>query len=96
MGGPRSFTLPRRSRIRLRAVTAIMIEMEDGAQLRTWTEGSVIPQRLPVVMVHGGPGALLARLVKPCRWELPAGGSESQVSFPGNPRVRSRTGGSPS
>jgi pimeloyl-ACP methyl ester carboxylesterase len=33
-----------------------MIEMGDGAQLRTWTAGSVIPQRLPLVMVHGGPG----------------------------------------
>ena len=33
-----------------------MIEMVDGAQLRTWTAGSVLAQRLPVVMVHGGPG----------------------------------------
>lgn len=33
-----------------------MIEMDDGAALRTWTVGSAIPQRLPVVMVHGGPG----------------------------------------
>jgi pimeloyl-ACP methyl ester carboxylesterase len=33
-----------------------MIEMEDGAQLRTWTTGPVIPQRLPLVMMHGGPG----------------------------------------
>jgi pimeloyl-ACP methyl ester carboxylesterase len=45
-----------------------MIEMDDGAQLRTWTGGSVIPQRLPLVMVHGGPGvpdylAPVARIV---------------------------------
>ena len=33
-----------------------MIEMDDGTQLRTWTTGTVIPQRLPLVMVHGGPG----------------------------------------
>jgi proline iminopeptidase len=33
-----------------------MIEMNDGARLRIWTSGSVIPQRLPLVMVHGGPG----------------------------------------
>jgi pimeloyl-ACP methyl ester carboxylesterase len=37
-------------------MSATMIEMDDGAQLRTWTAGPVIPQRLPVVMVHGGPG----------------------------------------
>jgi|HubBroStandDraft_2_1064218.scaffolds.fasta_scaffold138984_2 hypothetical protein len=37
-------------------MAATMIEMDDGAQLRTWTAGSVIPQGLPVVMVHGGPG----------------------------------------
>jgi pimeloyl-ACP methyl ester carboxylesterase len=37
-------------------MAAAMIEMDDGAQLRTWTEGSVIPRRLPLVMVHGGPG----------------------------------------
>jgi pimeloyl-ACP methyl ester carboxylesterase len=37
-------------------VTAAVIELDDGAQLRTWTAGSLIPQRLPVVMVHGGPG----------------------------------------
>jgi hypothetical protein len=35
-----------------------MIELDDGAQLRTWTAGWVIPQRLPVVMVHGG-GAMI-------------------------------------
>ena len=35
---------------------AVMIEMDDGAQLRTWIAGSTNPQRLPVVMVHGGPG----------------------------------------
>jgi pimeloyl-ACP methyl ester carboxylesterase len=33
-----------------------MIGLDDGAQLRTWTAGWVIPHRLPVVMVHGGPG----------------------------------------
>jgi pimeloyl-ACP methyl ester carboxylesterase len=33
-----------------------MIELDDGAQLRTWTAGCVIPHSLPVVMVHGGPG----------------------------------------
>ncbi|MFI7106958.1 alpha/beta fold hydrolase [Nonomuraea sp. NPDC050227] len=37
-------------------MTAAMIELDDGTQLRTWTTGSVIPQRFPVVMVHGGPG----------------------------------------
>ena len=35
-----------------------MIEMDDGARLRTWTAGPAIPQRLPLVMLHGGPGAL--------------------------------------
>jgi pimeloyl-ACP methyl ester carboxylesterase len=45
-------------RIRLTLVTAAMIELDDGAQLRTWTAGWVIPQRLPVVMVHGG-GAMI-------------------------------------
>lgn len=35
---------------------ATMIELDDGAQLRTWTTGPAIPQRCPVVMVHGGPG----------------------------------------
>lgn len=30
--------------------------MDDGARLRTWTTGSAVPRRLPVVMVHGGPG----------------------------------------
>lgn len=37
-------------------MAATMIEMDDGARLRTWTGGSVIPQTLPLVMVHGGPG----------------------------------------
>ncbi len=37
-------------------MTAAMIALDDGAQLRTWTTGPVIPQRFPVVMVHGGPG----------------------------------------
>ena len=30
--------------------------MDDGTRLRTWTAGPVIPQGLPVVTVHGGPG----------------------------------------
>ncbi|WP_201760611.1 MULTISPECIES: alpha/beta fold hydrolase [unclassified Nonomuraea] len=33
-----------------------MIELDDGARLRTWTAGSPGPRRHPVVMVHGGPG----------------------------------------
>jgi proline iminopeptidase len=33
-----------------------MIELDDGAQLRTWTTGSAIPQTFPLVLVHGGPG----------------------------------------
>jgi pimeloyl-ACP methyl ester carboxylesterase len=33
-----------------------MIEMDDGARLRTWTQGLAIPDRSPVVLVHGGPG----------------------------------------
>lgn len=33
-----------------------MIKMDDGALQRTWTSGSKAPQRLPVVMLHGGPG----------------------------------------
>jgi len=37
-------------------MAAKMIEMDDGAQLRTWTTGPIIARRLPVVMVHGGPG----------------------------------------
>ncbi|MEV0231744.1 alpha/beta hydrolase [Nonomuraea sp. NPDC050786] len=37
-------------------MTATMIELDDGARLRTWTAGSLIPRRAPVVMVHGGPG----------------------------------------
>lgn len=37
-------------------VAEAMVEMDDGAQLRTWTAGSVTPHRLPLVMVHGGPG----------------------------------------
>jgi proline iminopeptidase len=37
-------------------MTVAMIEMDDGARLRTWTAGPVAPRRLPVVMVHGGPG----------------------------------------
>jgi pimeloyl-ACP methyl ester carboxylesterase len=37
-------------------MTAAMIEMDDGARLRTWTTGSPIPRAIPLVMVHGGPG----------------------------------------
>ena len=37
-------------------MSVTMLEMDDGAQLRTWTTGSVIPPRLPVVTLHGGPG----------------------------------------
>jgi proline iminopeptidase len=37
-------------------MTPAMIELDDGAQLRTWTTGSGSLSRLPVVMVHGGPG----------------------------------------
>ena len=37
-------------------MAATMIEMDDGARLRTWTTGPVVPQGLPLVMVHGGPG----------------------------------------
>jgi pimeloyl-ACP methyl ester carboxylesterase len=37
-------------------MAAMMIEMDDGAQLRTWIAGSMIPQRFPVAMAHGGPG----------------------------------------
>jgi pimeloyl-ACP methyl ester carboxylesterase len=37
-------------------MTATVIAMGDGAQLRTWTAGSAATSRFPVVMVHGGPG----------------------------------------
>jgi proline iminopeptidase len=37
-------------------MTAAMIELDDGARLRTWTSGPVIPRRYPLVMLHGGPG----------------------------------------
>ncbi|UWP86451.1 alpha/beta fold hydrolase [Dactylosporangium fulvum] len=37
-------------------MTTAMIELNDGARLRTWTAGEVTPQRFPVVMLHGGPG----------------------------------------
>ena len=37
-------------------MAAAMIEVDDGAQLCAWTAGSVNPHRLPLVMVHGGPG----------------------------------------
>lgn len=49
---------PRRpgGRIRVASVSAAMIEMDDGVRLRAWTTGAAIPRRLPVVMVHGGPG----------------------------------------
>ncbi|GAA4930403.1 proline iminopeptidase-family hydrolase [Nonomuraea thailandensis] len=35
---------------------ATMIELDDGARLRTWTAGRADPGRSPVVMLHGGPG----------------------------------------
>jgi pimeloyl-ACP methyl ester carboxylesterase len=49
-------------------MAATMIEMDDGARLCTWTAGPVVPQGLPLVMVHGGPGipdylAPVARIV---------------------------------
>jgi len=37
-------------------MTEAMIELDDGAQIRTWTTGSANPQTFPLVMVHGGPG----------------------------------------
>jgi pimeloyl-ACP methyl ester carboxylesterase len=37
-------------------MTAAMIELDDGARLRTWTAGRATPHRVPAVMVHGGPG----------------------------------------
>lgn len=37
-------------------MTAAMIELDDGAQLRSWTTGSANAGTLPVVMLHGGPG----------------------------------------
>lgn len=37
-------------------MTAAMMVMDDGAQLRTWTEGRASSGEFPVVMVHGGPG----------------------------------------
>ncbi|MFV2114579.1 alpha/beta fold hydrolase [Micromonospora sp. LOL_025] len=33
-----------------------MIEMDDGAQLRTWTTGSPEHADIPLVVLHGGPG----------------------------------------
>jgi pimeloyl-ACP methyl ester carboxylesterase len=33
-----------------------MVELDDGARLRTWTLGEQTTRRLPVVLVHGGPG----------------------------------------
>lgn len=37
-------------------MTAAMVQMDDGARLRTWTVGPASARRIPVVMVHGGPG----------------------------------------
>ncbi|WP_250006671.1 alpha/beta fold hydrolase [Actinoplanes sp. M2I2] len=37
-------------------MTAALIKMYDGVQLRTWTTGSPSRQTWPVVLVHGGPG----------------------------------------
>jgi pimeloyl-ACP methyl ester carboxylesterase len=33
-------------------MAATMIEMDDGARLRTWSRGPAIPQRLPLGLVH--------------------------------------------
>lgn len=33
-----------------------MVEMDDGARLRTWDAGAARDDRLPIVTVHGGPG----------------------------------------
>ncbi|TYB62303.1 alpha/beta hydrolase [Nonomuraea sp. PA05] len=33
-----------------------MIELADGTRLRTWTTGHATSGRLPVVLLHGGPG----------------------------------------
>lgn len=33
-----------------------MVTMPDGAALRTWTSGSASPDRLPILLIHGGPG----------------------------------------
>ena len=37
-------------------MTTAMIELADGARLRTWTSGQALPQRFPSVLLHGGPG----------------------------------------
>ena len=37
-------------------MTAVLIAMDDGARLRTWTSGSPAPGDLAVMLVHGGPG----------------------------------------
>jgi pimeloyl-ACP methyl ester carboxylesterase len=42
--------------MRQQRASPAMIGMDDGAQLRTWTDGAMTPQGLPLVMVHGGPG----------------------------------------
>lgn len=33
-----------------------MVTMPDGVSLRTWTSGTASAGRLPVVLIHGGPG----------------------------------------
>lgn len=37
-------------------MTMQMLQMDDGALVRTWTIGTPDANRLPVLMVHGGPG----------------------------------------
>ncbi|MEU6073896.1 alpha/beta hydrolase [Micromonospora sp. NPDC047074] len=37
-------------------MSAAEIEMDDGAQLRTWTTGSLDHADIPLVILHGGPG----------------------------------------
>lgn len=37
-------------------MTMRWVEMDDGVRLRTWQSGSAPVDRLPVVLVHGGPG----------------------------------------
>ncbi|MGW3347067.1 alpha/beta fold hydrolase [Nonomuraea rubra] len=34
----------------------LRIHLDDGARIRTWTTGTAVRERFPVVMLHGGPG----------------------------------------
>jgi hypothetical protein len=54
-------------------MAAVMIEMDDGVRLRTWASDPVIPQRLPVEMMHGGPG--IPGYLAPAGWGLGGGGA---------------------